>query len=97
MRFRANKSYTLWLNDEVYDKAKEYGDIRNCPIATAVKQQLGYEDVSVSSTVTFWKEGKSSTRYQILGAVRKSGFIIEAVKNRWSIPFIIERISKARG
>lgn len=44
-KFTGQNQLTLWLGPQVYAEAGEFTDNENCPIATAIKQQLSGVDV----------------------------------------------------
>lgn len=96
-RFRANKQYIVWLNPEVYEKAGGYGNNKNCPIATAIKEQLGVTRLYLgeNARILYGKNNSKSVEYDIVGGFYGPShceFVTHAVEYGLTVPVVLERI-----
>lgn len=96
-RFRANKKYTIWLTPKVYAASGEYMCNHDCPIATAVRQQLGVKEVGVATHVTINRSKREKmVRYEIVGGLQGpagASFINHCKKNSLTVPVVLERVN----
>lgn len=94
VKFERQKQIILWLNDSVRSGCGPYEDIWNCPIATAVKQQLTHIDgVMVSpGTVNIKDLNGTSVFYLILGDSGLSRNVNHSIDYNITVPIVLEKI-----
>ena len=86
-RFRGQKQIIIVVDQAARDNCGPFVDIRNCPIATAIKQQYNIKDALVSPDDVKIND----FYYDILGDNGSAHFVDEAMQFNKNLALVLNR------